>query len=120
MKVMYLTIYFVDCVSCISIDCLHCYGYHHYEIETLLDAPYVPYDITSSIQRGKVNATIYKVTIYLCMEYLCVYCVLFLPFLVVFWMDRRQNTTYVSRSSYFGLDECTGLLQPDPAVEYYG
>ena len=34
-------------------------------------------------------------------------------------MDRRQNTTYVSRGSYFGLDEYTGLLQPNPAVEYY-
>ena len=52
MRVMYVTIYFVDCVSCISIDCLHCYGRHHNEIKTLLDAPYVPYDIASSIQRG--------------------------------------------------------------------
>ena len=49
---MPVTIYFVDRVSCIPIDCLHCYGYHHNEIEAFLDAPYVPYDIASSIQRG--------------------------------------------------------------------
>ena len=54
-----MTIYFLDCVPCISIDCLYCYGYHHYEIEALLDTPYVPNDIASSIQRGnEVNAVI--------------------------------------------------------------
>ena len=65
---MYVTIYFVDCLSCISIDRLYCYGYHHNEIEAFLDTPYVPYDIASGIQRGISKRKKNKDTICLCMK----------------------------------------------------